>query len=225
MRPDYKRAAEKATETFSQYKMDADNIEPLRILRQLDNVMLVEYSISEMVDGIDFPDSTVTLDSDKDAVTLVNRINGKLKYITIYNRKVSVERLTLALSRELGHVILEHDGKTPEFVWLEEANCFAHHFLCPLSIIQPMKKKEKTQKFIHFRYKKDELLWELKSIVPFYSIEEMLTFIVTEWNWFEHRENIEHKDILLRKNPNDHAGWKNCFDVVLNGKTIGYCNI
>lgn len=220
MRPDYRRAAEKATETFSQYKMDADNIEPLRILRKLDNVMLVEYSISEMVDGIDFPDSTVTLDSDKDAVTLVNRINGKLKYITIYNRKVSVERLTLALARELGHVILEHDGNTPEFVWLEEANCFAHHFLCPLSLIKPV--KEKTVKIIHYRPKMDSQLWELKSILPFYSIEEMLIHIANENSI---HGKIKPNDIMFRRKNGsmDVAGWKNCFDVVLNGKTVGYC--
>ena len=40
-----------------------------------------------------------------------------------------------ALAREMGHIVLGHDGTRPEEVRNAEALCFAHHLLCPRPLI------------------------------------------------------------------------------------------
>ena len=46
-----------------------------------------------------------------------------------------------ALARELGNVVLEHDGTLPEEIRNEEARAFAHHFLCPRPLISLLQSK------------------------------------------------------------------------------------
>jgi hypothetical protein len=43
--------------------------------------------------------------------------------------------LQRALAREMGHIVLGHDGSLPEDVRMAEALTFAHHFLCPRPLI------------------------------------------------------------------------------------------
>ena len=40
-----------------------------------------------------------------------------------------------ALARELGHIVLGHDGSRPEEVRTAEALCFAQHLLCPRPLL------------------------------------------------------------------------------------------
>ena len=44
-----------------------------------------------------------------------------------------------ALARELGHIVLGHDGSKPEDVRMAEAYCFAHHLLCPRPLIRAVR--------------------------------------------------------------------------------------
>ena len=95
--------------------------DPLVILKKLRGVLLISHSFDSSPDGIEH-----------DAVTLVDRVGGRLLYIVLYNADLSPYRLRFALARELGHVLLKHDGTAPEEIWMEEANCFAYHLIsCP----------------------------------------------------------------------------------------------
>ena len=110
MIPDYENAAAKAYDTFSRFGTS----DPQQILRRLSNVLLVSF------DAVDMP-------VEQDAFTCVDQN----KYIVFYNQALSPVQLRSSLARELGHVILQHDGKDPEEIWDEEATCFAYHFFCP----------------------------------------------------------------------------------------------
>ena len=41
-----------------------------------------------------------------------------------------------SLARELGHIILGHDGSRPEEVRRAEALCFANHLICPRPLLK-----------------------------------------------------------------------------------------
>ena len=73
--------------------------------------------------------------SNQDAVTTVFVDGDELKYVVAYNRMLSTGIIGRALARELGHILLGHDGSRPEEVRNEEAKCFAHHLLCPRPLI------------------------------------------------------------------------------------------
>ena len=231
MRPDYRKAAEKAIETHRRFKTDISHIDALPILKQLQNVLMIDYTEFGIIGNIGFCCNSTTADDNQDAITLVSRKNGKLKYIIIYSRNCPDAQLELALCRELGHVILEHDGSTPEFVWMEEANCFAHYFLCPLPLLKPATVKiEKQPRIVHYRPKMGNRLWEMKSIQTFSSIDEIRIHVSDEKNRYNrytesNAPEISPEDIELRKtnDSSDIAGWRNCFDLVLNGETVGYC--
>lgn len=50
-------------------------------------------------------------------------------YLVIYNQEMPCKSIRYAVARELGHIVMEHDGSRPEDVRMEEANCFARKFL------------------------------------------------------------------------------------------------
>ena len=137
MKPDYDRAARTAAETLIKYNVIAAPVDPMPILKQLKGVLLFSYAeVSECI-GID-RESIVKLfgKENQDAVTSVQKVNGELRYIVAYNKKLPFYLFQRALARELGHIILGHDGSLPEDVQNEEAACFARHFLCPRALVR-----------------------------------------------------------------------------------------
>ena len=74
-------------------------------------------------------------EKNQDAFTSVNLKDGKKLYIVTYNQKLSQVFVQRALARELGHIVLGHDGSRPEDVRNEEAKCFANHLLAPRALI------------------------------------------------------------------------------------------
>jgi len=216
-----KNAAVKAVETVISYQINPSHPDPLQILQKLPNVLLIGYSINS-----DDPEIQPPISSGQDALTMASRKNGKLRYIILYDQSIPQERLRFALARELGHVILQHDGADPESVWSEEASCFAHHFLCPLPMTHPVSQASGP---INYRPVRMSISWELKDSRVFDSIEEMKAYIVNEKNKFYHyigsKKVCRLVDVKLEK-PCDYdrfTGWKNCFDIVLNGETVGHC--
>ena len=62
-----------------------------------------------------------------------------IKYVVVYSQRLPFYLLQRGLARELGHIVLEHDGqRLPENIRMEEAQCFAHHFLTPRPIIRTL---------------------------------------------------------------------------------------
>ena len=121
MKPDYQRAEQKAKELR---ESGADC--PLQILRSLQNVAATSFADASARYGIDRETLLSMFDSDnQDAITMFR--NGS--YLVIYNQELPCKVIRNAVARELGHIVMEHDGSRPEDVRMEEANYFAKKFL------------------------------------------------------------------------------------------------
>jgi hypothetical protein len=135
MTPDYQKAAIKATETLIQYQIGTAPIDPLPILKKTPGVIVLSFEEMSQKTNIDRKEILDTLGcKNQDAVTTVF-LDDDLKYVVTYNRMLSSGIIYRALARELGHILLGHDGSRPEKVRNEEAKCFAHHLLCPRPLI------------------------------------------------------------------------------------------
>ena len=140
MKADYQLAATKAAETLIRYGISSAPVDPLPILKRLPGVFVISYQA--MADDVDRNRRCVMDmfgETNQDAFTSVNLKNGKKQYLVTYNQQLSQMLVQRALARELGHIILGHDGTRPEEVRDEEAKCFAHHFLVPRPMIHAIR--------------------------------------------------------------------------------------
>ena len=136
MTPDYQTAAIKATETLIRYNIGTAPVDPLPILKKVPGVIVLSFEEMSQKINVDRKKILDTIGCDnQDAVTTVFIDEGNLKYVVAYNRILSTGFIGRALARELGHILLGHDGSRPEEVRNEEAKCFAHHLLCPRPLI------------------------------------------------------------------------------------------
>lgn len=136
MTPDYEKAAIKATETLIKYNIGAAPIDPLPILKNTPGVLVMTFEDVSNKANVDRKDILNILGCEnQDAVTTVILKEDDLKYVVTYNRLLSSKIIERALARELGHILLQHNGTKPEDIRNEEAKCFAHHLLCPRPLI------------------------------------------------------------------------------------------
>lgn len=136
MTPDYQRAAIKATETLIKYGISSAPVSSLSILKKTPGVLVFTYqTISNKIDQDRRCVISMFGDGNQDAFTTVNMKDGKPQYIVTYNQQLSTVFVQRSLARELGHIILGHDGSLPEDVRNEEAKAFANHLLCPRPMI------------------------------------------------------------------------------------------
>ena len=136
MTPDYERAAIKATETLIKYGINSAPIDPLPILKKIPGVIVMTFADMSKKANIDRNDIIDMFGCDnQDAVTNIFINDKDLKYVVTYNRILPSTIVDRALARELGHIILAHDGTRPEDVRNEEASCFAKHLMIPRPLI------------------------------------------------------------------------------------------
>ena len=136
MKPDFERAAIKATETLIQYKIGTAPIDPLPILKKTPGVLVMTFEEMSQQTNINRKEILEKLGcKNQDALTTVFVNEDKLQYVVTYNRLLSTGIIGRALARELGHIVLGHDGTKPEEVRNAEAICFAHHLMCPRALI------------------------------------------------------------------------------------------
>lgn len=136
MTPDYQRAAIMATETLIKHGISSAPVSPLSILKKTPGVLVFTYqAISDKIDQDRRCLISMFGDGNQDAFTTVNMKDGKPQYIVTYNQQLSTVFVQRSLARELGHIILGHDGSLPEDVRNEEAKAFANHLLCPRPMI------------------------------------------------------------------------------------------
>lgn len=200
MVPNLNKAARLAAETVS----SASKTDPLRVLRSLPNVLLIAF------------ESSAGILSGQDSLTLVDRKNNNLHYIVLYNSALPDYQLRRALARELGHVVLCHDGNSPEYVWTDEADCFAFHFLCLRPVV------------IRYRPRHDSVSFSFKSMQEFSSMDELKASVaeqLTRYSRFIGRDVLyTSDDVQISALDNDiYAGWKNYSSVVVGNQTVGYC--
>ena len=135
MEPNYQKAAVMATEILIKYGISSAPVSPLPILKNTPGVLVFSYeSISNHVDQ-DRRCVISMFGQNQDAFTTVNKVGDKKQYIITYNQQLPQVIIQRSLSRELGHIILGHDGTLPEEVRNEEARAFANHLLVPRPLI------------------------------------------------------------------------------------------
>ena len=136
MTPDYKNAAIKASETLVAHGIGTAPIDPLPILERTPGVLVFTFQEMSARTNTDRKELLNLFGCEnQDAVTTAYIDKGKTNYIVTYNKMLPSRVIDRALARELGHIVLGHNGTKPEEVRQEEAKCFAHHLLCPRPLI------------------------------------------------------------------------------------------
>ena len=134
--PDYSLAALRATETLIQYNITAAPVSPIPIIKSMRNVLLLPFAEMALQIGTDRDNVINSFGESQDAVTSVHFASCGLRYVVAYNQRLPVYLVQRALARELGHIVLHHDGSRPDDVRAEEAITFARHLICPRPLIK-----------------------------------------------------------------------------------------
>ena len=136
MTPDYDRAATAAAEVLIKYGISTAPVDPIPIFKNADNFNVVTFTEMSRMIGMSRQDLVSTFEAENhDAVSSVYLRNGEKHYLVAYNMRLPQYIVQRALAREMGHIVLGHDGSLPEDVRNVEALCFAHHLLCPRALI------------------------------------------------------------------------------------------
>lgn len=137
MTPNLERAATAAAETLIKYNVTSAPVAPLRILKSIPGVIVLSFA--ELASGMGMERRELLEqygDTAKDAFALAKDVGGRLRYFVGYNMLLPDYLLQRAIARELGHIVLGHDGSRPEDVRMMEAMFFARHLLCPRPLIR-----------------------------------------------------------------------------------------
>ena len=136
MTPDYERSAVAAMQMLIKHGITSAPIDPLPVFKRSPGVLVLSFTEMSNQIGMDRDNLLTSFETENhDAVTSLHLDDGKLRYLVTYNQRLPMYLLQRALARELGHIVLGHDGSRPESVRMAEAYCFAHHFLCPRPLI------------------------------------------------------------------------------------------
>lgn len=136
IKPDFERAAIKAAETIINNDINTAPVAPLPVLKKTAGVLVLSFAeVSESV-GVERRKLISLFGERQDAVTSVQIDDKKIKYAVAYNQRLPFYMLQRGIARELGHIILGHDGTRPEEIRSAEATCFAYHLLCPRPLIK-----------------------------------------------------------------------------------------
>ena len=136
MTPNFDRAATAAAEILIKYGISTAPVDPIPIFKKADGFNVVTFTEMSHMVGVDRQDLISSFDaSNHDAVSSVYLKNGKKHYLVAYNMRLPQYLVQRALAREMGHIVLGHDGTLPQDVRNAEALCFAHHLICPRALI------------------------------------------------------------------------------------------
>jgi len=208
MTPDYKKAAARAAETSASFGSCSSPDDVLRILKSFPFVFVAALDVNPL--------------SEKevwDAFTLVREKNGVLQYIVTYNNRLPSFLLLRVLARELGHVILCHNGTAPEEIWMEEADCFSYHLIC--SAVRAVT--------VFFRPERRTVSSSFKEMTVFNSMYDLKKAVAEEqtryFRFIGKKQSFQPADVEIRSlgKKDVFAGWKNYSTVVVAGRPVGYC--
>lgn len=137
MTPDLDTAATKAYETLIKYKITKGPIDPFEVLSEIKGCVLISFAEVALQIEVDRAHLLQSINADShDAMSVINDVNGKKMRFIVFNQRLPFYLIQRGLARELGHIILGHDGTRPEEVRLAEAQTFAYHFLAPRPLIK-----------------------------------------------------------------------------------------
>ena len=136
MTPDFDRAATAAAEVLIKYGICTAPVDPIPIFKKADGFNVVTFTEMSRMIGVDRSDVLSAFSAENhDAVSSAYLKDGHPHYLVAYNMRLPAYLIQRALAREMGHIVLGHDGSRPEDVRNAEALCFAHHLLCPRALI------------------------------------------------------------------------------------------
>ena len=136
MTPDFDRAATAAAEILIKYGISTAPVDPIPIFKKAEGFNVVTFTEMSRLIGVDRHDLLSAFDAENhDAVSSAYLKDGHPHYLVAYNMRLPAYLVQRALAREMGHLVLGHDGSRPEEVRNAEAICFAHHLLCPRALI------------------------------------------------------------------------------------------
>ena len=139
MIPDYEKAASLAMETLIKNNINEAPISPLPILKRIQGILVLSFAeLSELI-NMERGSLISLFGANQDAATFL--ISEKNKYIVAYNKKLPLCAVQWAIARELGHILLGHDGSRPEDIRMKESYFFAHHLLCPRPLVKAIQEK------------------------------------------------------------------------------------
>ena len=139
MTPDFDRAATAALEILKKYDIRKAPIEPIHIFKAANGFNVVTFSEMSSAISMDRKDLISSFEAHcHDAVSSVYLKDGRPYYLIAYNAMLPQHLVQRALAREMGHVVLGHDGSRPEDVRNAEAICFAQHLLSPRPLIHAL---------------------------------------------------------------------------------------
>ncbi len=142
MRPDFDRAATAAAEILIKYDVRTAPVDPIPIFKKAPGFNVVTFTEMSKRIGMDRHDLISSFEVEShDAVTTVYLKNGQPHYLVAYNMRLPQYLVQRALAREMGHIVLGHDGTRPEDVRNAEALCFAHHLICPRALIHAIQER------------------------------------------------------------------------------------
>ena len=137
MKPDFDRAAIAAMQILIDHQITETPIVPLPILKNYPGVRVMSFTHMADKAGIERDDLVPLFGPRQDAATFRLTMGiENVEYVVVYNQRLPYEMIWRGVARELGHIVLGHDGFTrPDDVRLAESLCFAHHMLSPRPII------------------------------------------------------------------------------------------
>ena len=141
MEPDYNKAATKAMEILIANNISETPVDTLSILLKYPGVRVISFKSFAIQAGIQRHDLIPLFGENQDACTfnLDMDIDG-VKYVVVYNMQLPYEIIWRGIARELGHIILGHDGQTRSTeVRMAEALCFAHHLISPRPVLNMLR--------------------------------------------------------------------------------------
>lgn len=137
MTPDYERAAIKAAETLITHRVTTGPIDPVIVLKTIPDCLVISYAEMALQMDLDRDNLLHSISPESyDAMSFAREINGKVLRFIVFNQRLPQYLVQRGLARELGHIILGHDGSRPENVRIEEAQTFAYHFLVPRALVR-----------------------------------------------------------------------------------------
>lgn len=136
--PDYDLAATKAMGILIDNHITETPINPLPIMLSYPGVRVMPFTRMADEAGVDRDDLVALFGANQDAATFHLGLSiPDVRYVVIYNMRLPFEIIWRGIARELGHIVLGHDGVTrPAEVRMAEALCFAHHLLSPRPVLR-----------------------------------------------------------------------------------------
>ena len=138
MKPDFDRAAVAAMRVLVENRVTETPVDPLQILLKCPGVRVLSFAKMANEANVERDELIPLFASNQDAATFrLGAQIGDVEYVVVYNARLPLEIIWRGIARELGHVVLGHDGQTRSAeVRRAEALCFAHHLLCPRPVIR-----------------------------------------------------------------------------------------